>query len=68
MDVGTAIAVCGGCFSFVAIVYKVLPPKQCADRNCPDHSGVVEQILSINVWLEKIDRKVDRILVNGKGQ
>lgn len=68
MDVGTAMSVCAGCFSFVAIVYKVIPPKVCKDRNCPDHSGVMEAISNIKDCLERIDENVTALLKNGKGQ
>jgi len=68
MDIGTAIAVCGGCFSVVAIVFKVFPQRQCEGKHCQDHSGIVESVKSVNSWLGKIDGKVDQLLRNGKGQ
>ena len=67
MDIGTAIAICGGCFSVVAIVFKVVPPRPCTKDHCHDHSGVVEALKGVNAWLGKIDGKVDKLLRNGSG-
>jgi hypothetical protein len=68
MDVGTSIAICGGCFSVVAIVFKLVPPRKCNEAHCQDHSGIVQSISGVNTWLKSIDDKVTLILKNGKGQ
>jgi len=67
MDIGTAIAICGVCFSVVAIVFKVVTPRRCQNEHCQDHSGVVEALKGVNAWLGKIDGKVDKLLRNGTG-
>lgn len=67
VDIGTAIAICGACFSVVAIVFKVVTPRQCAKEHCQDHSGVVEALKTVNTSLNKIDVKVDKLLRNGTG-
>jgi len=67
VDIGTAIAICGVCFSVVAIVFKVVSPRPCTKEHCQDHSGVVEAIKGVNSWLSKIDGKVDKLLRNGMG-
>jgi hypothetical protein len=70
MEIGTGIAIAGIAFSAMGIFYRIIPPKSPLDgrQHCQDHSGIVEGLKAANVWLSKIDGKVDQLLRNGRGQ
>lgn len=71
IDIGTGMAICGGCFSAVAIFYRIVPRKErdCnAANHCQDHSGIVKGVANIEGWMKSIDDKITIILRNGRGQ
>ena len=62
MDVGTAITASTGIITGVgggvAIVYKIFS----RNGHCSDHSGFCTSIKGITEWLDKVEKKLDRVI------
>lgn len=61
VEIGAGIAVAGCGISIAAIIIKWISrgdtPKQ-----CDLHAALAQQISSLCVWLEKIEKKLDRVI------
>ena len=65
MDIGAGIAIASGVFGIVAVVWKILPSKD-GKQHCDAHSGVCATLESLDAWLNKIERKLDRVIEERK--
>jgi hypothetical protein len=61
MDLGAAITASAAIFGIVAVIYKLVPSKNPNDH-CPEHSGVCENLTTLESWLNKIEGKLDRVI------
>ena len=63
MDIGSGVAIAGGAFSIVAVVYRVLPSKGNSDYNkrlCEEkHVTIDKSFERIEKWMEVLDQKLD---------
>ena len=69
MEIGTGIAIMGGVFGIVAIIYRLFPDKKNGDqkndpRHCADHSGICVAIDNFTDWLKKIEDKLDKVIMS----
>lgn len=74
MDIGTSIALSATILGIVAVIFKIFDAnkekakRQERDRDrhhdniCPSHSGVMMSINNMTAWLDKIEKKLDRVI------
>ncbi len=69
MDIGAGIAISSGVFGIVAVVYKIIPSPSKGERtHCEEHSGVCAKQDSFDAWLNKIEKKLDRVIEGRKAE
>jgi len=66
MDIGTGIASGSAILGGVAVAFKLLnivkPNGNGSNGHCKDHSGVCTAIDDFKGWLEKVEKKLDRVI------
>lgn len=58
MDIGTGIAIASFFLMVLGILWKLLDKKP----QCPEHSGICTALDDLSAWLEKIEKKLDRVI------
>jgi len=66
MEIGSGIAIAGGCFSIVMIIYRIFPVKEQpavhVNQRCQDHAMIAQEIINVKEWLKTIEGKLDKAL------
>lgn len=66
MEIGSGIAIAGGCFSIVMIIYRIFPLKEQTplqvNQRCSDHAMIAQEIINVKEWLKTIEGKLDKVL------
>lgn len=68
MDIGSGIAAGSGILGSVAVAFKILSifkPNgngNGTNGHCKDHSGVCTAIDDFKDWLDKVEKKLDRVI------
>lgn len=60
MDLGAGIAIAGAAFSIAAIAIKWMGKN--SQPQCNLHALIEGQIKSIESWLDKVEKKLDRVI------
>jgi hypothetical protein len=73
MDIGDGIAIGSGAFASLAAFLKIVEVKfprasngNGVKKHCEDHSGVCIEIGNFKEWLDKVEKKLDRVIENRK--
>jgi hypothetical protein len=61
VDIGSGIAAAGCGMAMAAVLIKWIGRDTMAQK-CDMHGAIAEQISSLRAWLEKIERKLDRVI------
>lgn len=62
MEIGTGIAIGGSIIGAVAIIFKIFGDTKSTHNQCSQHYAIVAKFDDMNTWLEKIERKLDRVI------
>ena len=68
MELGSGIALSGACISAGAVFITAIKARSGNGKaKCADHSGICTKIEDFESWLDKIERKLDRV-IEGKAE
>lgn len=60
MEIGSGIAAAGTAFAIAAIVMKWI--GRATTQQCNMHAALAQQISGIEAWLDKVEKKLDRVI------
>lgn len=62
MEIGTGIAIGGSVIGAVAVIFKIFGDTKSTHNQCSQHSAIVAKFDDMSSWLEKIEKKLDRVI------
>jgi hypothetical protein len=64
MDIGSGIAIGSAILGAVAVIFKIFPANgsKSLHNQCNQHAAIVAKFDDMSSWLEKIEKKLDRLI------
>jgi hypothetical protein len=66
MDIGSGIAIGSAILGAVAVIFKIFPANGNGSKSlhnqCNQHAAIVAKFDDMSSWLEKIEKKLDRLI------
>ena len=64
MDIGSGIAIGSAILGAVAVIFKIFPTNgsKSLHNQCNQHAAIVAKFNDMSSWLEKIEKKLDRVI------
>lgn len=62
MEIGSGIAIGASVIGVVAVIFKIFGESKSTHHQCSQHYAIVAKFDDMNTWLEKIEKKLDRVI------